>query len=96
MFETSASTAATSLGSTKSDFVNTILSAIATSRTNHLLAAGTPLPTALTSGFHRALMAGSIALAASALLALRIANTRGDEQADIPVPEPESEPVPAK
>jgi EmrB/QacA subfamily drug resistance transporter len=73
-----------------------ILSAIATSRTNHLLAAGTPLPTALTSGFHRALLAGSIALAASALLALRIANTRGDEQADIPVPESESESVPAK
>jgi predicted MFS family arabinose efflux permease len=71
-----------------------VLSAIATSRTNHLLAAHATLPTALTSGFHQALLAGSIALAASALLALRIANTRGDEHADAPAPEPES--VPAK
>jgi len=74
-----------------------VLSAIATSRTNSLLAAHTALPAALTSGFHRALLAGSIALAASALLALRIANTRGDEHAGIPAPQPESdsESVPA-
>jgi EmrB/QacA subfamily drug resistance transporter len=57
-----------------------IFSAIATSRTTHLLAAQTPQADALTSGFQRALLAGSIFLAASAVLALRITNTRGEEQ----------------
>jgi MFS family permease len=57
-----------------------IFSAIATSRTTHLLAAHTPQADALTSGFQRALLAGSIFLAAAAVLALRITNTRGEEQ----------------
>ncbi len=54
-----------------------IFSAIATARTNHLLALGGPVPVALTSGFHRALLAGSAFLLAAALIALRASNTRG-------------------
>jgi EmrB/QacA subfamily drug resistance transporter len=65
-----------------------VLSAIATARTNHLVAARTPVPDALTSGFGRALLAGSIALAASAVIAFCVANTR--EQAE-PVPRPEAQ-----
>ena len=55
-----------------------IFSGIATSRTNQLLAAHAPAPDALTSGFHRALMASSIFVIASAIIALRTSNTRGD------------------
>jgi EmrB/QacA subfamily drug resistance transporter len=54
-----------------------IFSAIATSRTTHLLATHTSLPDALDSGFHRALLAASIFLLAAALIALRTTNTRG-------------------
>ena len=53
-----------------------IFSAIATSRTNHLLAGGTSLPSALTEGFQRALVACSIFLAAAALIALRSNSAR--------------------
>ena len=56
-----------------------IFSAIATSRTNHLLAAHTPAAHALTAGFQRALLAGSIFLLAAAVIALRATNTRGEE-----------------
>jgi MFS family permease len=56
-----------------------IFSAIATSRTSHLLAGQTPPADALTSGFQRALLASSIFLLAAAVVALRIANTRGEE-----------------
>jgi EmrB/QacA subfamily drug resistance transporter len=56
-----------------------IFSAIATSRTSHLLAGHTPPADALTSGFQRALLASSIFLLAAAVVALRIANTRGEE-----------------
>jgi EmrB/QacA subfamily drug resistance transporter len=56
-----------------------IFSAIATSRINDLLASHTAPAAALTSGFQRALTASSIFLAAAAVVALRIANTRGDE-----------------
>ena len=72
-----------------------VLSAIATARSNHLLAAGTPVPDALTSGFQRALLAGSIALAASAIIGFWVANTR-EQAASAPTtrqPEPESAPV---
>jgi EmrB/QacA subfamily drug resistance transporter len=55
-----------------------IFSAIATGRTNHLLAAHSAPPEALTSGFQRALLACSISLAAAAILALRTTNTRGE------------------
>ena len=55
-----------------------IFSAIATSRTNHLLAGHIALPKALTSGFHLALLVSSIFLVAAALIALRATNTRGE------------------
>ena len=55
-----------------------IFSAIATSHTQHLLAADTPLPHALTAGFQRALLAGSIFLVAAAVIGLRTSNARGD------------------
>jgi EmrB/QacA subfamily drug resistance transporter len=73
-----------------------IFSAIATSHTTHLLATGTPRPEALTSGFHRALLASSIFLVAAALIALRIANTRGEEAETAAQSRPEPAPgVPA-
>jgi EmrB/QacA subfamily drug resistance transporter len=62
-----------------------IFSAIATSRTSNLLADHTPLADALTSGFQRALLASSIFLLAAAVVALRVTNTRGDEQQPVPV-----------
>ncbi|MDQ1717075.1 MAG: hypothetical protein QOE89_1028 [Pseudonocardiales bacterium] len=55
-----------------------IFSAIATARTNHLLAGHTPVPQALTAGFHRALLASGIFLVAAAAFALRTSNTRGE------------------
>jgi EmrB/QacA subfamily drug resistance transporter len=55
-----------------------IFSAIATSRTNDLLAAHTPRPEALTSGFHRALLASSIFLLAAAVIALRTTNAHSE------------------
>ena len=67
-----------------------IFSAIATSRTTHLLASHTPPAEALTSGFQRALLASSIFLLAAAVVALRITNTRGEEHqpgADVVPPE---------
>jgi hypothetical protein len=57
-----------------------IFSAIATSRTSHLLASHTPVPDALTSGFQRALLASSIFLLVAAVVGLRVANTRGEEE----------------
>ena len=56
-----------------------IFSAIATSRTTDLLAAHTSPADALTSGFHRALLASSLFLAAAAVVATRITNTRGEQ-----------------
>jgi EmrB/QacA subfamily drug resistance transporter len=73
-----------------------IFSAVATSRTNHLLAVHIAVPVALTSGFHLALLVSSLFLVAAALIALRATNTRGE-----PVSSVESEfaldlnPVPA-
>jgi EmrB/QacA subfamily drug resistance transporter len=65
-----------------------VFSAIATARTNHLLADHTATPTAaLTAGFGRALLAGSIALLAATAIALRATNTRGHT--------PQPEPTPA-
>jgi hypothetical protein len=55
-----------------------IFTAVSTSRTNHLLATGAPVSHALTSGFQRALMLGSIFILASAVIALRATNTRGE------------------
>jgi MFS family permease len=53
-----------------------ILSVLAITRTNDLIAAKAPLVVALDDGYHRALLVGSILMAAAALIALRIGNTR--------------------
>jgi EmrB/QacA subfamily drug resistance transporter len=55
-----------------------ILSAIATSRTQHLLATHAARPDALTSGFGRALVACGVFLVAAGVIALRSPNTRGE------------------
>jgi EmrB/QacA subfamily drug resistance transporter len=73
-----------------------IFSAVATSRTNHLLAGHIAVPEALTSGFHLALLVSSIFLVAAALIALYATNTRGEPVLTV---EPEflseTNPVPA-
>jgi EmrB/QacA subfamily drug resistance transporter len=56
-----------------------IFTAVATSRTSHLLAAHAPVTHALAAGFQRALLIGSILLLASGILGLRATNTRGEE-----------------
>jgi len=53
-----------------------ILSAVAITRTDHLIAAGVPRAVASDAGYHSALLVGAILMAAAALLALRIGNTR--------------------
>jgi EmrB/QacA subfamily drug resistance transporter len=53
-----------------------ILSAVAITRTDHLIAAHVPQFVAADAGYHRALLVGGILMAAAALLALRIGNTR--------------------
>jgi EmrB/QacA subfamily drug resistance transporter len=76
-----------------------IFTAIATSRTNHLLARHAPVPLALTQGFRLGLLCSSIFLAAAGLIALRATNTRGEPQEVVdPVPGPaaiEAQPRPA-
>jgi hypothetical protein len=69
-----------------------IFSALATSHTQHLLAAHTPPAEALTAGFQRALLAGSIFILAAAIIALRATNTRG-ETPQPPVPDALPEPA---
>jgi EmrB/QacA subfamily drug resistance transporter len=67
-----------------------IFTAVSTSRTDRLLAAGTPMSHALTSGFQRALLVGSIFILASAVIALRATNTRGETE-EVPIEaEPEA------
>ena len=53
-----------------------ILSAVAITRTSHLIAAQVSPVVAADAGYHQALLTGSIVMAAAALLALRIGNTR--------------------
>ena len=53
-----------------------ILSALAIARTNDLITAHAPLIVAADAGYHRALLAGSALMAAAAVIALRISNTR--------------------
>ena len=63
-----------------------IFTALATSHTQHLLAAGTDPAQALTSGCHRALLASSLFILAAAVIGLRATDTRGEpEQAATPV-----------
>ena len=66
-----------------------IFSAIATSRTTHLLASHTPQADALTSGFQRALLASSIFLLAAAVVGLRVTNARGEEHEPVAEARPE-------
>jgi MFS family permease len=68
-----------------------ILSAIATARTHHLLAAHAARPEALTSGYQRALLVCSIFVLAAALIATRIPNARAAAQ---PIVVPEAAPEP--
>ncbi len=75
-----------------------ILTALATSRTHHLLTAHTRPAQALTAGSGRALLVGSIFILAAAIIALRATNTRGEpERPDAdPNPmrrEPQSQPA---
>ena len=53
-----------------------ILSAVAITRTDHLIAAHTSRVVASDAGYHQALLVGSILMAAAGALALRIGNTR--------------------
>jgi predicted MFS family arabinose efflux permease len=53
-----------------------ILSAVAITHTDNLLASGTPHLVAADGGYHVALIVGAIMMGAAALIALRIGNTR--------------------
>ena len=66
-----------------------IFSAIATSRTQDLLATGASEPQSLTSGFQRGFVASSLFLLAAAAIAARAPNSRG-----APAPRPEPSPMP--
>ncbi|WP_433230241.1 MFS transporter [Actinomadura formosensis] len=70
-----------------------IFTAVATSRTNALLADRTPVPQALTAGFSRALLACGVFLAAAAAVALRAANSHGEAAEAEIAPDLEPEPV---
>jgi MFS family permease len=66
-------TAATQIGSALG---LAIFSAIATNRTQHLLATHAPKAAALTAGYQRALLASSLFVPAAAIIALRSSDTR--------------------
>jgi MFS family permease len=66
-----------------------IFAAIATSQTDHLLAAHTAVPDALTSGFQKALLASSAFLLFAAAVATRTASTRGEVGQTVPESLPE-------
>ncbi|MBV9444631.1 MAG: MFS transporter, partial [Streptosporangiaceae bacterium] len=53
-----------------------LLSAVAITRTNHLIAARVSHAVASDAGYHQALLVGGIVMAAAAALGLRIGNTR--------------------
>ena len=57
-----------------------ILSAIATTRTHHLLATHAARPDALTSGYQRALLVCSLFVLAAAVIASRIPNAHASAQ----------------
>ena len=67
-----------------------VFTALATSHTNHLLAAHVAPVHALNSGLQRGLLVSAMFLAVSALIALRATNTRGNELESLsgPLPEP--------
>jgi MFS family permease len=68
-----------------------ILSAVAITGTDHLIAAHVPSAVAADAGFHRALLVGSVVMAAAAVIATRIGNTR--EAAPIVMVNSERRPV---
>ena len=72
-----------------------IFSAIATARTNHLLAGRAAPPVALNSGIHQALLAASVFLLAATLFALRTTSRRSqqDRAAVLPAAEPPAPPA---
>jgi hypothetical protein len=53
-----------------------VLSAVAITHTNNLIAAQVSRLVAADAGYHRALLVGSILMATAALIALRIADTK--------------------
>jgi EmrB/QacA subfamily drug resistance transporter len=63
-----------------------ILSTLATARTDDLLTTGTVPIVALNEGLQRALLVGSLFILASAVIALRATNTRGEEPAPAMAP----------
>jgi EmrB/QacA subfamily drug resistance transporter len=67
-----------------------VFSAIATARTHQLLGQHDAAPHALTQGFHRALLAGSVFLLVAALIAVRSPNTRGESTSPSGLGEPVS------
>ena len=68
-----------------------VFTAVATSHTHALVAAGASQPEALTGGFQRALLACAFSVLAAAAIALRATNTRGEPVAG---PAPEALPEP--
>jgi MFS family permease len=72
-----------------------ILSAVAITRTDDLLAAHVSHSVAADAGYHRALLVGGILMAAAAVLALRIGNTRNAAPLVMvntaPAPEPDAQ-----
>jgi EmrB/QacA subfamily drug resistance transporter len=72
-----------------------ILSAVAITRTHHLMASHVSHLVASDAGYHRALLVGSILMAAAALIALRIGNTREAAPLVMVNAEPTPEPQPA-
>jgi len=71
-----------------------ILSVVAITRTNHLIAAKVSPVLSLDAGYHRALLVGSVLMAAAALNALRIGNTRAAAPLVLVDAEPAAEPAP--
>ena len=70
-----------------------ILSVLAITRTNELIAAKASPVIALGAGYHRALLVGSLLMAAAALIALRIRNTRAAAPLVLVDTEPAREPA---
>ena len=70
-----------------------ILSVVAITRTDELLAAKVPPVIGLDAGYHRALLVGSLLMAVAALIALRIGNTRATAPLVLADTEPVLEPA---
>jgi EmrB/QacA subfamily drug resistance transporter len=70
-----------------------VLSVLAITRANDLIAARASHVIALDAGYHRALLIGSILMAAAALIALRIGNTRAAAPLVLADTEPAREPA---